>query len=103
MQWGGRTSRDKFAHALQDFWDNCRALWDEGTRLHHDTVYVYWEDVLDSDFNCDLDDDDNPVSVVRPCVAASLPSRIAYCMWRSLRWWFSRCVHWSARCGCRRR
>jgi hypothetical protein len=63
-KWGGRSSKAKLADALTDFYENCRQLWAAGTPLHRDTVEVYWEEVLESDFRCDLEDDETQVTVV---------------------------------------
>ena len=50
---------------MDDFYVNCKTQWAARAFLHRDTVEVYWEEVLESDFNCDLEDDETPVTAVR--------------------------------------
>jgi hypothetical protein len=65
LQWGGRSSGDKLNSALDDFFKNCKGLWETRTGLHRDTCEVYWEEVLETDYNCDLEGDETQVTVVR--------------------------------------
>lgn len=41
MQWGGRSSRSKFEHIVDDLVTNCEDQWREGNDLHLDTLDVY--------------------------------------------------------------
>ena len=41
VQWGGRKSRDKYEHILEDLYMNAQEQWREGNDLHVDTLDVY--------------------------------------------------------------
>ena len=40
-QWGGRRSRSKFEHIVEDLRNNCHEQWKEAHDLHIDTLDVY--------------------------------------------------------------
>lgn len=44
---------------------NCRRLWDAREALHRDTAEVYWEEVVEEDFLCDLEGEDTQITGVR--------------------------------------
>jgi hypothetical protein len=44
-QWGGRDSRGKLDHALDDLFDNVRRVQAAGKRLHPDSIADFWDDV----------------------------------------------------------
>lgn len=65
MQWGGHSSAQKLNSAIDDFMANCRRLWDAREALHRDTAEVYWEEVVEEDFLCDLEGEDTQITGVR--------------------------------------
>lgn len=65
MQWGGIHSKQKLDSAVDVFLDNCKGLWDSRSLLHRDTAEVYWEEVVEDDFACDLEGDETQATVVR--------------------------------------
>ena len=64
-QWGGHGSTQKLDSALDDFIDNCKRLWADREGLHRETAEVFWEEVLENDFRCDLEGDETQATVVR--------------------------------------
>ena len=63
LQWGGRRSRAKFDHIVDDLVDNCHEQWREGNDVHLDTLDVYLLECLEADYNIDFEDDSEVTAV----------------------------------------
>ncbi|KAA0153845.1 hypothetical protein FNF29_02834 [Cafeteria roenbergensis] len=54
--WGGPSSQDKYDRLVEDVVENCRELWVRRKDLPWESIDVFVDEVMLSDFNADLED-----------------------------------------------
>jgi len=55
-EWGGPSSRSKHDRLVDDVVHNCRSLWEHRKDLPWESIDVFLDEVMLSDFNADIED-----------------------------------------------